>query len=142
MFDRVLILNRPLHSTIYRCSNNGFYKISKNTATTSVTISFFRLAWFSMGASNIKNWCFKDITLREKCPNMEFFLVRIVPHSVWIRRDTNYLSVFSPKRENKDQKKLRIWTHFTQCNMWETIKFKVWRTNEWFLSTKDELSLI
>ena len=34
--------------------------------------------------------------LREKCPNMELFLVRIFPHSDWIRRDTSYLSVFSP----------------------------------------------
>ena len=33
-------------------------------------------------------------SLREKCPNTEFFLVRIFPHS--------------------DQKKLRIWTLFTQ----------------------------
>ena len=35
-------------------------------------------------------------SLREMCPNMEFFLVRIFPHSDWIRRDTKYLSVFSP----------------------------------------------
>ena len=35
-------------------------------------------------------------SLREKCPNTEFFLVRIFPHSDWIRRDTSYLSVFSP----------------------------------------------
>ena len=35
-------------------------------------------------------------TLREKCPNTEFFLVRIFRHSDWIRRDTSYLSVFSP----------------------------------------------
>ena len=35
-------------------------------------------------------------SLREKCPNTEFFLVRIFPHSDWIRRDTPYLSVFSP----------------------------------------------
>ena len=34
--------------------------------------------------------------LHEKCPNTEFFLVRIFPHSDWIRRDTEYLSVFSP----------------------------------------------
>ena len=27
---------------------------------------------------------------------MEFFLVRIFPHSDWIRRDMKYLSVFSP----------------------------------------------
>ena len=35
-------------------------------------------------------------SLREKCPNAE------------------YLSVFSPNVENTDQKKLRIWTLFTQ----------------------------
>ena len=34
--------------------------------------------------------------LHEKCPNTEFFLVRIFPHSDWIRRDTEYLSLFSP----------------------------------------------
>ena len=31
-----------------------------------------------------------------KCPKKEFFLVRIFPHSNWIRRDTLYHSVFSP----------------------------------------------
>ena len=35
------------------------------------------------------------VSLREKCPNTEFFLVRIFPHP--------------------DQKKLRIWTLFTEC---------------------------
>ena len=34
--------------------------------------------------------------LREKCPNTEFFLIRIFPHLDWIRRDNPYLSVFSP----------------------------------------------
>ena len=34
--------------------------------------------------------------LRKKCPNTEIFLVRIFSHSEWIRRDTSYLSVFSP----------------------------------------------
>ena len=41
-------------------------------------------------------------TLREKCPNTEFFLVRIFLYSDWIQ-------------ENMDQKKLRIWTLFTHC---------------------------
>ena len=36
------------------------------------------------------------MTLCEKCPNTELFLVRIFPYSDWIRRDTLYLSVFSP----------------------------------------------
>ena len=36
------------------------------------------------------------LSLREKCPYTEFFLVSIFPHSEWIRRHTEYLSVFSP----------------------------------------------
>ena len=45
-----------------------------------------------------------SITLREKCPNTEFFLVRILPYPVQMREST-------------DQKKLRIWTLFTQCQL-------------------------
>ena len=29
-------------------------------------------------------------SLRQKCPSKEFFLVRIFPHSDWIRKDTEY----------------------------------------------------
>ena len=42
------------------------------------------------------NTKFRLISQREKCPNPEFFLVCIFPHPDWIRRDTEYLSVFSP----------------------------------------------
>ena len=42
--------------------------------------------------------------LLEMCPNTEFFLVRIFPYSV-------------QKGENKDQKKLRIWTLFMQLSV-------------------------
>ena len=38
----------------------------------------------------------KVTSLREKCPNTEYFLLRIFSHSDWIWRDTKYLSVFSP----------------------------------------------
>ena len=44
-----------------------------------------------------------SLTLREKCPNTEFFPVRIFLYSVRIQ-------------ENTDQKKLRIRTLSTQCN--------------------------
>ena len=46
---------------------------------------------------------FEKRSLREKCPNAEFFLVRIFPHS--------------------DQKKLRIWALFRQCLLPELIIF-------------------
>ena len=39
------------------------------------------------------------ITLCENCPNTELFLVRIFLYSDWIRRDTPYLSVFTPNTE-------------------------------------------
>ena len=42
------------------------------------------------------------VSLREKCPNTGFFLVRIFLYSVQIQ-------------ENTDQKELRIWKLFTQC---------------------------
>ena len=60
---------------------------------------------------NLKfKWQYIKKSLREKCPNTEFFLVRIFPHSGWIRRD----SYSDLTRKNTDQKKLRIWTLFTQ----------------------------
>ena len=43
------------------------------------------------------------MTMREKCPNTEISLVRIFPHS-------------DRMQENTDQKKLCIWTLFTQCD--------------------------
>ena len=52
----------------------------------------------------INTWKLFLGTLREKCPKTELFLVRIYPYLDWIQEDT-------------DQKKLRIWTHFTQWNL-------------------------
>ena len=52
------------------------------------------------------------IPLLEKCPNTEFFPVRIFPHSDRIRRDNCPYS--ARMWENTDQKELRIWTLFTQ----------------------------
>ena len=53
-------------------------------------------------------------TLREKCPNTKFLLVSFFPHLDGKRSDREYLSVFSRNAENRDQKKLLIWTLFTQ----------------------------
>ena len=44
-------------------------------------------------------------SLLEKCPDTEFFLVRIFLHSDWIRRDTDYLSVSSPNEGNEGPEK-------------------------------------
>ena len=85
----------------------GSYAISKEGSRI-----FFQIAW-NMSSR----------PLLEKCPNTEFFLVRIFMFLVRIQ-------------ENTDQKKLRIWTLFTQwtyrriscryfriCDKWNTIMF-------------------
>ena len=63
--------------------------------------------WPEMGQSQ---QCYGNMNkaLCEMCPNTEFFLVCIFPYSVRMR-------------ENTDQKKLRIWTFFTQWNLYGTL---------------------
>ena len=56
-----------------------------------------------------------SLSLREKCPNKEFFLGRI--------------------RENTDERKLRIWTIFTKC-------FMKWLITKKFFFRKCSLKII
>ena len=51
-------------------------------------------------------------SLCEKCPNREFFLVRIFLYSEWVRSKSLY-SV--QMQESTNQEILRIWTLLTQC---------------------------
>ena len=51
------------------------------------------------------------------------FMVRIFPHSDWTRRDTEYLSIFSPNAGNYGPKKLQIRTL-------HGVKIRVWNTTE------------
>ena len=55
-----------------------------------------------------------NITAR-KMSVFRVFPVRIFPYSDWIRRDTMYLSVFSPIAGQYGPRKLRIRTLCTQC---------------------------
>ena len=47
------------------------------------------------------NW----ITMYEKFQDTEFFLFRIFPHSDWIRKDMEYLSVLRPNTRKYGPKK-------------------------------------
>ena len=71
-------------------------------------------------------------TLREKCPNTEFFLVRVFPLSDWIWRDTSISPYSVQIRENTNQKKLCIWTLFTQ---WEWNLICSWKLRTPFRKT-------
>ena len=70
----------------------------KHTIQTSTILSLAESSykWINLGHFYRIPRQISTLTLREKCSNTEFFLVRIFPHSDWIRRDTSYLSVFSP----------------------------------------------
>ena len=76
-------------------------------------------------------WCRGDPSrhsLREKCLYSEFFLVRIFPHSDWIWRDTEYLTVFSPN-EGKYGPERFEYRHVTQ---WFVCSKQQW----WYQSKK------
>ena len=67
-------------------------------------------------------------SLLEKCPDTEFFLVRIFLHSAWIRRDTPYLSIFSSNAEKYEPEKNPYLDTFhtvevagTQLDYWDTV---------------------
>ena len=114
------------HVTIVVLCRSSFYdfqmNIVKHFSLYSIKSNFLNerkieLRWFYMShyiwnISDIYKTCnirlniplrLLTITLREKSPNMEFFLVFIFLYSVRIQ-------------ENTDKKKLCIWTFFTQCN--------------------------
>ena len=38
---------------------------------------------------------YTSVSLREKCPNTDLFLVGMIPYSGWIRRDASYLRIQS-----------------------------------------------
>ena len=52
--------------------------------------------------------------LHENCPNKEFFLVRIFLHSDWIRRHTEYISVFNPNVGKYGPEKNSAFGHFSR----------------------------
>ena len=64
--------------------------------------------------------------LRKKCPYSELFWSAFFPHSDWIQRDTEYLSVFSPNAEkfekNTDQNNFEYghFVHSAGLSRWHT----------------------
>ena len=57
----------------------------------------------------------------------EVFLVRIFPHTDWIRRFVEWISLFSPNSGKCWPEKLWIQTLFTQCVSYRQLLF--WRLN-------------
>ena len=65
-------------------------------------------------------------SLRENCPNGEFFLIRIFLHSDWMRRDTPYLSVFSLNAGKYGPEKTPYLDNFHAVHFLEIMK-TIWR---------------
>ena len=63
----------------------------------------------------IHKWSKIRTSLREKCLNTEFFLLRIFLYSYFPVLGLTKFPYSAQIQENTDQKKLRIWTFFTQC---------------------------
>ena len=94
----------------------------KNFIRTSLAYVMHMLCFRKKHMRKLNIWHISDVyfhlrkdSLREKCPKTEFFLVRIFPHSDWIRRDTPYtlyLSVFSPKKIRT--RKNSVFRHFSR----------------------------
>ena len=86
----------------------------QNVCVLSTMIIYY--SWSSqnlLASRNIKKAHLKS--LREKCPNTEFFLVRIFLHWDWIRRDTVYLDTFHA---------VKIWKYM--FNLKNICKHKIW----------------
>ena len=74
--------------------------------------SFWKIKAYRKDIFSLINAVQKTKTMNEKYPNTEFFLLRIFPHSDWIRRDTIY-SYSVRIRENTDQKN-SVFGHFSR----------------------------
>ena len=75
-----------------QCGNYDFWKDLNSASKTELSINI-------CSCSKVNHLRLKipvSITLREKCPNTEFFLVRIFLYSDWIWRFTEQICVFSP----------------------------------------------
>ena len=66
------------------------------------------------------------VTLREKCPNKEFFLVCICPYLYWLREDTLFLPVFSPNAGKYRPEKNSVFGHFSR-----KINYFLWFFSHW-----------
>ena len=87
---------RKENTYLHDCTNCTIFDITFSTVDICI---YTRYALTFKKGKNLRKTFINS--LREKCPNTEFLLVSIFLYSVRIQ-------------ENTDQKKLRIWTHFTQ----------------------------
>ena len=96
-------IKHNLHNTYFVIHYTIWFEYGDLTRELQWTLQYVKVLYISPDwcCTRFDIYCFKSIylkilTLCEECPNTEFVLIRIFPHSDWMRRDTPYLSVFSP----------------------------------------------
>ena len=123
IFNNVLYLERWYFERYFECFFMTIQFWSWQKGLNQRKLSIWRMEY----DISMKQFCFelhlKDYTLREKCPNTEFFLVCIFPHSDWIQRDTKYLSVFSPNLGKCGAEKTSYLDNFHSVTFSEVINF-------------------
>ena len=95
--ERLVLIHKLLHfsNIIWKCLIVALHK--------SKTVPLV----FRKHVKNLSRY----VALREKCPNTEFFLVRIFPHSDWIRVSLGIQS----KCEKYGPEKNSVFGHFSRC---------------------------
>ena len=92
-----LLVNNQLTRIAIQPKNTSLEQICYRRSQGIALTSLHCLLYSTLKNKDLKRISNKatNVSLRQKCPNAEFFVVRIFSHSHWIRRDTEYLSVFS-----------------------------------------------
>ena len=105
-----------LHSkTWYVFTEKKMYSLASNNRhdTHPLARVFIKFVLLSWEKRFLKVFMLRQLSLCEKCPNTDFFLVLIFLYSYG---DLLSKSTYSVRIQKKtDLRKLRIWTFFTQC---------------------------
>ena len=100
IFPHLVCVRRDTEYLSVFSPNVGKYRPEKTPYLGTFHAVALKTNMFHSIINNNRIFCSIELSLREKCPNTELFLVRIFLYSDWIRRDTpvslRYLSVFSP----------------------------------------------
>ena len=121
-FCHILFMQiKVVDGMIWRCGGYWDVNIHKND---SVAVPLRPCCgMYSLVVPNIQRFSFEIFLLSpsvsRRCTEYKVsifgvILVRISPHTDWIRRDTEYLSVFSPNAGKYGPEQLRIGTLFKQ----------------------------
>ena len=111
-FNRVAVQETRMQ--MFSCE---VYEIFKNWCLPTTASEACCFTWSFLKLAQIATW----FSLREKCPNTYFFLVRFFPHSDWIRRDTLRIQSECEKIRTR---KISVFGHFLSSVLYYNLQFR------------------